>query len=403
MSLILAMTVVTLVAALGLSRPWWWPVAEARLQRRGANVAAYRERLAEIDRELEAGGLDAESAAQLRSEAGARLLGETAGAEPVPVAPRRQLVALVPAVGFVALFAGLGYYVSDSWRELQLIETARQDPVAGQALMVQAMVEKLERRLSAQPEDVEGWAMLGRSYFVMDRYADAAQAYGKANAASQAQPNADWLVGEGEALALAKDRDLSGRPQQLFTQALALDPGQGKALWYAGLAAAQSGDYSTALDHWLRLRQQELPDDLAQVLDQRLPELARLAGRDLPTAPAPSALALQVDVSLDSALADRLQPGMTLFVFAKAQEGPPMPLAVQRIDQPRLPLQVRLDDRLAMMPSLKLSQFDRWVVTARLSGAGSVQPQAGDLEGSRVVGRGEATGPLRLVIDRVLP
>lgn len=411
----LAMAALVLIASAWLSQPYWRGAGAALLRRKAANVAVYRTRLAELDNEIAAGLLTPESAAQLKQELAARLVhdAEGAGDAPAAVPPgRRWAVALALSVG-LAGFAALAYWQQGSWRTQQQVAVAATDPAAGQQLAVEDMVTKLAARLEQSPDDIEGWAMLGRSYFVLGRYGDAASAYGEANR-RRPQPDADLLVNEGEALALARERDLQGRPRELFQQALALQADNGKALWYAGLAAAQAQDYGAARDHWLRLSQQELPEELRQALDERLQQLAQLAGGPAaPAAPVAAAtskpaatgagLRLQVKVALSPELAAKTPPGATLFVFAKAEQGPPMPLAVQKLPGARLPLEITLDDSMAMMPQLKLSQFDRWIVTARITAGGSVKAEPGDWEGSRPVSRVESAQPVLLTIDRVLP
>jgi cytochrome c-type biogenesis protein CcmH len=298
-----------------------------------------------------------------------------------------------------------------------MIETAQRDPEAGQQLAVDDMVERLSERLKQQPDDIDGWAMLGRSYFMLKRYAEAAQAYGEANRRAS-PPDADLMVSEGEALAMARDRDLTGRPRELFEAALGSQPDMGKALWYAGMAAAQAQDFRIARDRWQRLAQQELPPELKQALDQRLAEMTELLGEaptiaavatpsppaaEVPGVAAGSAVKLRVRVALSEELAARMPPGSTLFVFAKAAQGPPMPLAVQRLAGAKLPLEIILDDSMAMMPQMKLSLFDQWVVTARVSASGGVKAESGDWEGSRPVSKVESAQPIDLKIDRIVP
>lgn len=415
---VLAMSAVALLACVWLTRPLWTASTATTLRRKRANVVAYETCVAELDADLASGTLDAEAARQLRDEAAARLLddvdardAELAGDAAVP---RRPAWALAAATA-VLLAAGLAYWAAGSWRTRGLIELAQHNPQAAEQQMIAGMVAKLEARLRATPDDAEGWAMLGRSYVVLQRYAEAAKAYARANALSIDQPQAEWLVAAGAAQGLASaDRSLAvGRP--LFEQALTLDPGNAEALWYAGLAALQAGDYASAYAHWLRLRDQPLPDDIAAVLDQRLPELANktsqlLPAKAAPEAPSPVSAAaathgpqLLIKVRLADSLRAQIKPGMTLLVFAKAESGPPMPLAVQRIASPLLPLSVTLDDSQAMLPAMKLSAFERWVVTARLTSSGGAQALSGDLEGSQPVARVDAGTPLELVIDRQLP
>ena len=414
MTQLLLMAALLLLAAALATRPWWRGAVTTTLGRRRANAAAYRTRLAELEVEREAGVVAPADFEALKAELDGRLLAEAQGEEAKAAAPqpRRWLPVLLLTV-LLAVFAGGWYALSDSWRAQQQLEAhaAANDQVA-------QMVQQLADHLQQQPDDPQAWAMLGRSYFVMQRYGDAAKAYGEANTRA-GTPNADWLAGQGEALAFARDRDLQGTPAQLFEQALQLEPDFGKALWYAGLAAAQGGDAATARSHWTKLAAQpDLPDQMRQVVQAHLQELAAQAGAVSPgmaagaagagAAPAgPAAPAgsttLDLQVSLAPELASKVPAGAVLFVFAKAEQGPPMPLAVQRLPGQKLPAEIRLDDSMAMAPSLTLSSFDRYIVTARLSAGGGAQAQSGDLEGSVKVARADASKPLQLRIDRVVP
>lgn len=402
----IAMATLALLAGLLLARPYWRRDSDLGIRRRRANVLAYQGRVAEIQTELESGLLDADSAQALRAEAEQQVLEAGSIAEPAATLRQGRRLWVTPVLVVVLMLAAAaGYWQAGTWRTQGLIELSQQDPAAAQQQMVEDMVARLERRLAQSPDDAEGWAMLGRSRQAQGRASEALSAYQRANGLSTAQPQADWLVAEGELRALSSEgRDLKNS-RALFVQALTLDPGHPRALWYAGLAAAQAGDYSASLDAWLRLREQELPPDIAQLLDQRLPQLAELAGRTLPARAevAVDGPRLQIEVALSPALRERMTPDMVLFVFARAAEGPPMPLAVQRLESPDLPVSVVLDDRLAMTPALKLSQFERWEITARLSRGGAAQAEAGDLEGRLSVSREQARAPLRLVMDRVVP
>ncbi|ROH89396.1 c-type cytochrome biogenesis protein CcmI [Stagnimonas aquatica] len=408
---VLPMAILALIAAFWLTRPFWQAQLPAAQRRRAANIAAYRTRLTELETEQAAGLLSAEEAGQLKRELDQRLLGEADAREAGSAeSPGKLAPALLLAVLFVV--GGAVWYVqAGSWRTAEQIA---QGPVAtdsGQPPDITAMVAKLEARLQAEPDSLEGWTMLGRSYFVMERYAEAASAYAKANELS-GNNNPALLTGEGEALAMARDRDLLGRPQQLFEAALKLAPDDGKTLWYAGLANAQAKDYAQAQARFGQLLQQELPEDIRAAVVQRLDELRQLQGGAPMTAAATPAaaqaagnqsavatgLSLSITVELDPALTAQLPPGAVLFVFAKAASGPPMPLAVQRLPGARLPLTVKLDDSMAMTPAMKLSQFDRWTITARLSQSGGAQAQPGDLQGSLQLGREAAGQPQTLVI-----
>ena len=403
MMLYLVMAALLLLVLLWLLRPWLFGRTAQRLGRRQANVQAYRSRLAEIEAEVSSGLMDADAALALKQELASRLLDETDEEVAQAVESRRPRLALVLALG-LPLFAAAWYFSSDGWQTQRLLDEAQAHPEEARQLMIQSMVQRLEKRLKKFPDDAEGWAMLGRSYFVTQRYADAEQAYAKANLLNGSQ-TADWLVAQGEAMAMANDRHVTGAPQKLFRQALTLDPDQGKALWYAGLAAAQSGQYQEALGYWLRLRDEDLPDDLRQALNDRLQELSQMGHLTIPPRVEPKAAAavsLSVHVHLSPDLAGKVPAGASLLVFAKAAGGPPMPLAVQKLDASRLPLTVTLDDSMAMVPSMKLSQFPRWVLTARVSRGGGAQAEPGDLQGQVELSRSAAAEPVDLEISQII-
>lgn len=406
---LLAMAALTTVAALWLTRPLWQRGQHTGMARKTANVVVYQSRLTELQADIAAGVLPAEEVAALQQEMESRLLADAATAQPLAshgAAARRGLALLLALL--LPVFAGLWYWQAGSWQIAQEIAAAPAPGSTPSAVEVEAMVAKLAARLEAAPDDADGWAMLGRSTFVMGRYAEAANAYGKANALNPSG-NADWLIGEGESLALSRDRDLLGRPAQLFEAALALEPGYGKALWYGALADAQGNNFERAAQRLQQLLAQDLPEDLKTTVMARLEELRELAGGApvLPAGKPAVALAstgthLAVQVTLAPALVKQLPAHATLFVFAKAAKGPPMPLAVQKLPGAKLPLIVTLDDSMAMTPAMTLSQFDRYVVTARLSQSGNPLAAAGDLEGSIEASR-DSNAPLAIEINRVVP
>ncbi|WP_411887965.1 c-type cytochrome biogenesis protein CcmI [Hydrocarboniphaga effusa] len=393
-----AMAALTVLAALGLARPWRKRSASDADRRRDSNIAAYRQRLEEIEAEVAAGLIQPEAAAALRDEAGTRLLDD---ASAVAVAPRsapplRWRGALLLGL-LLAMFSGAYYAAAGSWRTAAMVAGELAPPKAD----VDAMLAQLEQRLRQAPDDVDGWAALGRARLILQRYAAAAAAYAKANELTDHR-DPDLLVNEGEALSMASDRLLRNRPQQLFDQALALDPRHAKALWYAGMAALQAGDKPRTIELWTRLRSQKIPDELRSILDQQFTALGVKPTGE--TSPAPSsAVALDIHLNLAPELANKLPADGMLIVYAKALEGPAMPLAVVRQPIERFPLRVRLDDSQAMMPTLKLSSFDRWEVSARIGKNGQARAESGDLQGVIRVGRSDIGAAVSLTIDSVVP
>jgi cytochrome c-type biogenesis protein CcmH len=412
----LSMALLAVTAAAVVTRPWWRRGNPGVQARRAANISAYRTRIAELAAEREAGLLSAAEAQALEMELGARLLID-AEELPIPSAvaaaesPSRRWSAVALAAVALMLFAGLWYGLGSSWRTQREIASA--DAPAPISPEVAAMIEQLAQKLQAQPNNLEGWAMLGRSYFATQRYAQAAQAYAEANQRLEAggQPaDPDWLVGQGEAIAFADGEQIPPDAAALFERALALSPDDGKALWYGGLAAAQSGRFPQARARWTALLQLAgLPDSMRGAVQDRLQTLdsgSAAADPDPTTAsaiPSASPVSLHVKVSLAPSLAAKVPAGATLFMFAKAASGPPIPLAVRRLPGATLPMTLDLDDSMAMAPQLKLSQFDRYVVTARLTTSGGAMAQSGDLQGSVELDRSAAGRPVELRIDAVVP
>lgn len=392
------MALMALAAAAWLTHPLWRKQLPRTQARRAANVAAFRQRTKEIEADAAAGLLDADTAQSLREELDARLLRDAEDAAPVSAQPRRRGVIAVALAALMLFSAAGGYWMQGSWKQqASLLAGTTGEGVPGS---VEDMVARLEQRMQQSPGQVEGWALLGRSYFVMERFADAARAYARANELTKAQ-DAALLVDEGESLALARDRDLQGRPRALFAAALKLEPQNGKALWYAGLAAEQAQDLAQAQSYWKALSTQELPEPLRAALNEKLQ-----TGGAAPVSSSAdeSAVRLRLAVSLKPELRAQLPADATLFVFARAAEGPPMPLAVYRGKASELPREISLDDSMSMTPALKLSQFPRWLVTARISASGQAQAQSGDIQGSLTVERARAGGAaLGLVLDQVVP
>lgn len=393
---------------------------------RQSNLEILRGQLAQLDAELAAGSLNAEQHVRARAEIERRALDEESAEQATPVAGPARKTAFGLALS-VPVFALVAYALVGNLQGLDPKATAVRVEPGGEVTLAQVeeLVDTLAKRLespgSAQAGDVQGWTMLARSYGALQRFPEASRAY--ARAIALAPQDAQLLADRADALAMMQGRKLAGEPQQLVEKALQIDPNNLKALAMAGSGAFESRDYGAALNFWGRARQLAGNDsDFAQGLDSSIAE-ARLAqsgtvasnsaaGNQGVVASAPSSTSTATAgisnariagrVSLAPALAAQVAPGDTVFIYARATEGPRMPLAILRKSAADLPITFTLDDSLAMSPQMSLSKYPRVVLGARVSRSGNAMSQAGDLQGQL---SDVATGSsgLELVIDSVQP
>jgi cytochrome c-type biogenesis protein CcmH len=367
-----------------------------------AAAAIYRDQSRQLDDEVAAGAIGADERRAAHDEIVARLGAELASAPDAPAptsSPRAAwiaalaLVALVPATAIV-LYLALG---SPQALDAGVARSRFTEPE------IVAMVEKLAARMKAQPDDPKGWLLLGRSMGALQRYAESADAYAKA--AERLPGDADVLADWADAVAMAQGRKLAGKPAEIAQRALALDPAHPKALALAASAAMERKDDKAAIAYWNRLLA-VLPPGSDYANDVR-GTIAQLGGAAAPAAAppqAPAATSARVSgrVAIAPELAARVPPQATLFVYARAAQGPRMPLAILRASARDLPLDFALDDSMAMAAGATLSSASAIVVEARVSASGMATPSSGDLAGeSPVVAPG--ANNLSITINRIVP
>lgn len=368
--------------------------------RSAANLAIYRDQLAELERDRTAGTLAEAEYAQARDELRQRLLDErsdgasadaTAGARR---SPRSALVLLFA----LPIFAAAGYAWLGQPQALDPVHTqARLDPQE-----IEAMLGKLKARLEAQPDDLKGWVMLARSYKTLGRYAEAAEAYGRGG--SLVDNDVSLLLDYADVLVQLNDGRFAGRPEQLIARALKLEPDEPQALFLAGAAAGEREDYAAVVRHWERLLPQlAAGSDEAKAIEGALVRARELAAAKRDTkAPPPSKVAISGEVSLSGALAAQAKADDLVFIFARPADGSRMPLAVLRVRVADLPYRFVLDERSALPGSARLAEQGTVVVEARVARSGQAQTTSGDFYGTlEKVKPGSRN--LRLRIDRIEP
>jgi cytochrome c-type biogenesis protein CcmH len=381
-------------------------VTPSGVSARQADLAIYEQRLDEIRQERDAGSITAEQYDQTRAELDRQLLVDTQDSErqTLPSSQSRSVVAAVLAAVLLPLTAGGLYWELGAGPAPEPVESLSPDDVEG-------MVRQLAQRLEREPDNGEGWLMLGRSYTVMGQPEKGIEALTRARRLLGDTP--EVLVAYAQALAAGGEEPaLTGMPAALLDQALEQAPNHQQALWLSGLAAAQARDPEKVLDRWGRLLQTLPPDsEDATMLRENLASLRDGMNQSGTPAPAESGsttdsdagVGVQVEVTLSDSLTDRASAGDTVFVFARAPGGPPMPLAVARHRVSELPLTITLDDGNAMMPGNRISMHEAVDIVARISASGNAQASSGDLQSPPVRVRPGPDASIQVVIDSVVP
>lgn len=297
-------------------------------------------------------------------------------------------------------------------------------PTPDAQLDMAAATAQLRAKLQRSPDHPEGWVLLAQAYASMNRPLDARDALGRALQLKPDDP--DIMVGWAEADAQAKpEHRIDGEARSLLQRAVALQPDHQRGLWLLGISDYQLGHYDDAAANWRRLlpllppgsklavavnaqiamaqarAQGKTQAQVETIAGAAAEQAARVASSGKVDAASTSAAALKVEVKLDPKLAVKVSPGDTLFVFARAIDGPSMPLAVARLHASQLPAMVTLTDAMAMSPQLKLSMFPRVQVSARISKSGDALPQTGDLEADAKPASNDSREPVELTIDHV--
>jgi cytochrome c-type biogenesis protein CcmH len=319
-----------------------------------------------------------------------------------PAAGKAALVFAVLSVGG----AGLLYPLWSKWNWNAPV-VAPDSPAA--------MVGRLARKMENDPDNLEGWLMLGRSYAVIEQYPSSARAYQRANLLAKGK-NADALTGLAEALVLSERSDLGGRAGRLFEDALALDPGSTKALFYSAIAALERGDNPLARERFVKLLSGNPPPEVRRIIEEqvrRMDSAGQVAAAGGPPAVAPQnapasadasaarAVVVPLRITLAGKVAGKAQPGAPLFVLARipGQRGPP--LAAKRLDA-SFPQEVQLSSTDAMIAGTGFAAGQEIEIEARIANGGSAISRSGDPFGTVTLKAG-ASARATIEINQLKP
>jgi cytochrome c-type biogenesis protein CcmH len=397
---------------------------------REVNLAVLRGQRQDIDTDVALGLLPGEARESALAELAARAEEDLDSAPDAQAGPLRRPWAAAAVFAVLIPAVAVGFYLwvgTPQATNPSVMAAANAQPGDHQ---IEEMVAALEQKMKDRPDDLQGWMLLARSFIATGKMEKALAAY--AHLAKLAPQDASILADYADALAASRGRDLSGEPTALVMRALEADPRQPKALALAATAKLNSGDFAASLAYWERLYAVVPPgsEDAAEIRSivedvraraaaagkpqppSRLVAAAPAAAPPMTAMPNPPAGAspppgipgktVSGTVRLADSLAGKVSPTDTLFIYARAETGSRMPLAIIRGGAGELPKSFELDDSMGMTPAVKLSTTPSVVVEARLSKAGGAVPQPGDLVGtSKPVAPGAKA--VAIVIDRVVP
>lgn len=394
---------IALALALALASAISWQSARtSRARRRREDIGESRQRLDDLRRRRAAGEItEQDFEAQERHVAEGLLQpppatasGAAAKSRQARILASAALVVAVVAGGMYAWFNRAGHPVMES-RSTGAAPTATSASAAGDggraahALsddQLQRMVEQSRARVQQNPKDAASWAMLAHSYDMLGKFAESSKAY--ASLAQLVPDDAQVLADYADALAVANGRTLAGEPAALVRKALAIDPRNVKALTLAGTAAFERQDYDGAVAQWKKARELSRDPQFTQQIDVSLAN-ARALAQGLPAStplaarqPATGASAVVAGrLTLADDLLSKAPADATVFIYAIPVGGARMPVAIMRRHVRDLPLEFSLDDSMAMVRDVRLSQVSTVVIGARISRRGDVAPEPGDMQG----------------------
>jgi len=275
------------------------------------------------------------------------------------------------------------------------------------------LVAGLEQRMAENPDDADGWLLLGRTYLQLQRLPEARRAF---EAAVALEPSGDARLSLAEVDIMTDRANLAGDAGREVEKVLAEEPANPKALFYGGMVALARGDNDAVAARWRQLLAMSPPDNVRQLLEQQLAQLGLPtdpAGETAPmavpapvTAPAPPAApdagGFAVSVSIADELVPRIDTNAILFVLARRPGVPGPPIAAVRAAAQQLPVSLRISDANVMMEGQSLAGHEALELVARVSNGGGPVAASGDLFGAVTWNAGDGNHAVAIVIDQIV-
>jgi len=389
-----ALLLLVLVLVL-LLRPLFFPAKQSATSRRQMNAAIYREELDKLEADRLAGAVDSHSYEQTHAEMRQRLFQDTDEADDVAVlgSPKKTIIGIC---FFVAILSsGFYFYLGDA---AQIAQKGAEQPMTQES--IEKMVGEFAAKMDKEPDNLKGWAMLARSYRILGRNTEAANAYARAGSFVDSDPQ--LLADYADVLAANANGSFAGKPQQLINKALAQDPNNLLALWLSGTAAFNAQNYKAAVQTWEKLAKQ-LPAESneARTITASIAEARSKGGLAPANTPVISKQGVSGQVEITPELKSKIKAGDVLMVIAR-KPGERMPVAVLKTSVTAFPINFVLNDALAMSPNALISQMSEVSVEVRISKTGMAMPEPGDLISTPQTIKVGTTNA-RLVIGQIRP
>ena len=379
------------LAAVFLFIPFILRLSRGELIREQNNVDIYKGQLVELAAEKEAGNVSENDYDALVVEIKRNLLADTE----VPAKALENeksgrwmapFIFVLVAVSSVLLYGHLGFEnevaIGDLLKKSNSVEFTKEDS--------QELLARLKDKTSNEPKDIESWYLQGRIHFEMANYAESVKGFNGvlANLPNDAKEDQAVAMAQlAQAKFFAADRKLDAATQSLLEATLEINPQETTALGLLGVAAFDGKDFINAIKYWQRLlalmpatnpNARAIQGGIDKAMSQLKPEqVAAFKAKQL----AKPVASISVTVNLSKEIIAQVPENADLFILAKAASGPPMPLAVKRLNNNTWPVTVVLDDSMAMMPALKMSNFEKIIITARISKSGVGNAKPGDIQG----------------------
>jgi cytochrome c-type biogenesis protein CcmH len=415
MSEFIFVALVLVIIALGFFlKPLMMNRSAVKFSRSEINVELYKDRLAELQADLDNGLINDVEFAELNTELQRRLLDE-ASTNNVREANDNGLSSKLTLFVclFIPLFTWFVYHhtgAKPDWDIAQTMQQTRHKSAAGEntEAEVEQLVAQLEQRLSQKPEDPHYLMLMANTQMDLRNYPAATDAYQRL---SVLFPDDASVLGRyAQALYLSSDRTLTSQVKSIADRALLINPQQSTTLGLLGIGSFEQGEYQQAISYWQRLLPMLGPVSpnrkmITAGIEQakmKLSEAGIVIDEPKGTEPSASPVSINVAVSIGEGI--QADSNAIVFVFARAASGPRMPLAVSRIKVADLPTTITLDDSMAMAPGLNLSSFEQVEIVAKISKNGIANPGSGDIEGSSgPLEVAKVSDVLSVVIDKVVP